>query len=258
MDDCTLYVVSHKKMEDEIPERTVIGVGGDRSIQGIYVYDNEGDNISEKNSNYCELTAIYWIWRHNKSKYVGIEHYRRQFLKNGRVISKSESEKILKKYDVIVTKKINLSFSVYQAYVKGNSEEELAITRNIISTKYPKYLKAFSKLSKTNKFCVCNMMITKKEVFDDYCKWLFDILFDLEKQIDISGRTERQKRMFGFLAERLLNVYLWGNKKLKVKHVKISEPILEHQTQKFSFVCEIKFLIKKLLNYRGNIDREIQ
>lgn len=28
-----------------------------------YVPDNTGYNISDKNPNYCELTALYWAWK---------------------------------------------------------------------------------------------------------------------------------------------------------------------------------------------------
>ena len=249
MKKCTLYVVTHKNI-NKIPERSIIGVGDNCNLITADFFDNQGDNISEKNKYFCELTAIYWIWKHDHSDYVGIEHYRRQFLYGNNLISKDEILSLLSRYDMIVSKNMNLSSSVYSAYANYNSEEELKIVRDIISRKYPEYLPAFDKMKYTNKFCVCNMMICNKSIFDDYCAWLFDILFDLEENIDISERTPTQQRMYGFLSERLLNVYIWKNKKLKIKHLEICEPKLERQTQKFSLVMECKFWVKFIINYK--------
>lgn len=47
----------------------------DLEIQG----DNTGDNISEKNPLYCELTGIYWLWKNTTADYKGLMHYRRIF-----------------------------------------------------------------------------------------------------------------------------------------------------------------------------------
>lgn len=64
------------------------------------------------------------------------------------------------------------------------------------------------------------MFVMKKELFDEYCAWLFDILFELEKRIDISRYDAYQARVFGFLGERLFNVWL-EKKKLKIKEIEV-------------------------------------
>ena len=250
MDKLTMFVVTHKELDTIIPERTVIGVGG-KELKSANYFDNTGENISTKNSQYCELTALYWIWKNYTTDYVGIEHYRRQFIENNELITKDSLQHKLEDFDVIVSKEINESSNVYHGYVCENSEEELLQIRDIIKNKYPNYLASFDYMKKTNRFCVCNMIVTKKEIFDNYCEWLFDILFTLEDRIDISNRTPKQKRMYGFLAERLLNVYLWKHRELKICNVKISEPPIKWPTQKFLISREIKYYIKKLINYEN-------
>ena len=63
-------------------------------------------------------------------------------------------------------------------------------------------------------------MFCKKKLFDSYCEWLFDILFEMEKYVDLTHLDEYQKRLYGFLSERLLNVWVKHNK-LKAKHLNI-------------------------------------
>ena len=78
-----MYVVSHKELKRRFPEkyRTIIVNANRNNVKGD-LYDNTGDNISQKNGSYCELTAIYWLWKNSSDKFVGIDHYRRFFMDN--------------------------------------------------------------------------------------------------------------------------------------------------------------------------------
>lgn len=84
--------------------------------------------------------------------------------------------------------------------------------KEIIRTDYPGYLSDFETVMKKQKVSLFNMIALDKESFDKYCEWLFSILFSAEKKIDITNRTSYQSRVFGFLAERLMNVWLYHNR----------------------------------------------
>ncbi len=42
-----------------------------------FVGDNTGENISDKNKYYCELSTQYWAWKNVEADYYGFCHYRR-------------------------------------------------------------------------------------------------------------------------------------------------------------------------------------
>lgn len=182
--------------------------------------DNSGKNISEKNKTFCELTALYWAWKNLENyKYIGLVHYRRYFsgleldLKGKKIASQSELLADLAIYDVIVAKKRNYYIeSVFNHYKNAHFVKDLDKTKEIIEQCFPDYLSAFNQVMKGRKLHLFNMFVMSRQHFMQYCEWLFVILFKLEKQIDISSYDDYQKRVFGFLAERLFNVWLVKNK----------------------------------------------
>ena len=103
--------------------------------------------------------------------------------------------------------------------------------------KYPEYIDAFDKVMSDRSFYAFNMFISRKELFDSYYKWLFDILFELESRIDISSYDDYNKRIFGFLSERLFNVWL-KYQDLKIKEIMVynSEEDFKKQNFKFKFI----------------------
>lgn len=196
------------------------------AIQG----DDTGDNISVKNGSFCELTALYWAWRNNffaESDYVGLVHYRRYFkgselrLKDQEIASENELLSYLVEYDVIVAKKRNYYIeTIYSHYKNAHYIKDLDLTREIIAQDFPDYCSAFDQVMSSSSLHLFNMFVMKKEYFEQYCNWLFAILFKLEKQIDVTDYDNYQKRVFGFLAERLFNVWLLKNN-LSKKELKV-------------------------------------
>lgn len=244
-----LYVVTHKSI-DAIPKgRECIGVGPNKSIQGVNIYDNVGINISEKNKTYCELTALYWIWKNLDNDFVGLEHYRRFFCFNSLIRNKpltvKKIEKILNKCDIILPKKISLRSSVFDHYKNSHCIEDLLICRNVIDRLYPSYLTDFDKCMRSKSISAYNMFICSKKIIDDYCEWLFPILFEAEKLIDISGRDQYQTRVFGFLSERLFNVWL-GHNKFKIYY---SMVLMPKETRLKSFTKKVVNKISKMFKF---------
>ena len=244
-----IFVAAHKVTEfPDNPLYVPIEVGAYNKEKFLKVTDNTLDNISEKNPHFCELTATYWILKNDKSDIVGLTHYRRYFFrkhtnKMSEVLKKKEIEAILKDYDIIVPIKTYLLKykNIKKAYCDIHKEHDFELCREIIQEKYPEYVEAFDKVSNSRSFYACNMFISSKKIFDEYYNWLFDILFELERRIDISNYDDYNKRIYGFLSERLFNVWLCY-KDLKIKempvynvHKKMIGQYLDYKLKKMIF-----------------------
>ena len=188
--------------------------------------DNTGDNISEKNDSYCELTAIYWAWKNLKDiDYIGLCHYRRYFdffkkhyqssitVKTNPLHTYKHSNKLLieklDNVDIALAKPISNPYNLFQDYASNHNGLDMKVIEKIIADLYPDYVNSFREIIYfNNNISPYNMFVMRWELFDNYCNWLFSILNRAEKDIDITSYNPYQKRIWGFIAERLLNVYV--------------------------------------------------
>ena len=186
-----------------------------------YIGDDTGENISERNPNFCELTGLYWAVHNVDADFIGIVHYRRYFAsrrhrfapKKQRVISGAELAEILQHTNVILPRERHYYIETnYTQYIHAHHKRDLTVTRSIIERKCPEYLPAYDMyMSKTHGHHF-NMFIMRRELLEHYSTWLFDILFELERELDISQYSENDKRVFGFVSERLLDAWLITNR----------------------------------------------
>lgn len=191
--------------------------------------DIPNDNISYKNHSYCELTGIYWLWKHCQDDNIGVCHYRRFFTKKkgwrndlSTIIDKNFTNSILAQYDIILPEihsfGVTVSHYLYNMY--GSLESIMSNTlRNIFVERYPDYLTVYDQVMNGYFSYTWNMMVANEKNFKNYCSWMFDILFEYEeklnKLIDFNNLSKNQQRLYGFVSERLLTI--WVNKnKLKV------------------------------------------
>lgn len=191
-----------------------------------YQRDDDGENISVKNPNYNELTAVYWAWKNLKNvDAIGLVHYRRFFFDSKpysleNVISIKKVNKLLQKYDVILPKKRNYYIETnYSHYIHAHHKEPLDRTREVIAKEYPNYLPAFDKVMGKRGAHMFNMLIMKRNAFESYCSFMFDVLGKLENSINISEYSVQEARVFGYISELLMDVWLYTN---LFTHVEIS------------------------------------
>jgi len=128
--------------------------------------------------------------------------------------------------------------SARENYLRCGYQEDLQITYNVLKEKYPEYLEIYDKVLDGNWSYLTNMLIAPKKIFDDYCEWLFDILFEVEKRTDITGYSIQEARIFGYISERLLTVWLLKNQYSVIeKHTVNTE-------EKLNYIKEIMIKLK--------------
>ena len=208
-----------------------IHVGAERNpviIDGA-VKDNEfEDNISAKNDIYCELTGYYHIWKHVKDvDIVGFCHYRRFFAHkrfsyhpNKNILSSSDIQSLLKDHDIILATPSSKRGARHGCFrTQGEIEEffPYRIMMPVIKELYPDYAEEFNQEFFINEMSFCNMLICRKELFDNYCRFLFDILFKVEENLKMKNIGGVAPREMGFFSEWLLNVWVRKNR-LKIAY----------------------------------------
>lgn len=219
-----IIIATHKKYNmptDKMYLPLHVGAEGKNDSNGNglnleYVRDNTGENISDLNSSFCELTGLYWAWKNLDADYIGLVHYRRHFCmkKKGKnnfanVLSFDELKPYLETVKIFVPNKRHYFIeTLYSHYAHTHYAVHLDETREIIAEKYPAYLSYFDVVMRKRSGYMFNMMIMENKYLNSYCEWLFNILFELKKRIDISELSAFQGRLYGRISEIIFNVWL--------------------------------------------------
>lgn len=246
----TIFIATHKmyKMPNNLIYKPVWG-GAEKSktYNNQFIGDNSGDNISNKNSCYNELSVLYWGWKNCVADVKGLAHYRRFIGKNkncneySNLLSASEIEQLLNKYDVIVPTKRKFYFmNTYNHYVlsqhemKETHKRDLDTLRDVIASLCPQYLPALQTVFNNSSAHMLNMFIMKDCLFNEYCEWLFSILAEMEKRIN-------RYRVLGAMGEFLLDVFIITK---KLNYVEM--PLIE--LEKTPFLKKVNGRLLRMLN----------
>ncbi len=223
-DKIRIYAMTHKRFDEsniDLYKPLFVGAAGKDNTYG-YLRDDEGDNISSKNCYYSELTGIYYIYKNvTDVDIIGTCHYRRYLVDdNDSLLNKEQIVGFLEEYDCITSKCLNLNYTYYYGFSENHKPYYLDETRKVISRIYPDYLEDYDRLVNDKGTFFGNIMIARRELFCNYCKWLFDILFELEDNIVIEEEDSYHRRIFGFISEFLW--YLWVvHNNIKAKELKV-------------------------------------
>ncbi|AEJ30696.1 DUF4422 domain-containing protein [Leuconostoc sp. C2] len=232
-----ILVAAHKQVPmptQSIYVPTQVGAALSAEHFDGFVQDNTGRNISSKNPYFNELTALYWARYNSDAEVIGLVHYRRFFSfsrqkNSAKILDESTIRALLSQKSVIVPKKrrywIESSESHYRHAHHGVA---LDVLREVIATKQPDYLTAYDYNMAQTWAHMFNMFIMPRAEYNDYIDWLFDILFAVEQkmQSDVVDWDAYEKRVYGFLSERLLDVWLEKN---HISYIEVPVVFMEKQ-----------------------------
>jgi len=181
------------------------------------IRDNDGENISGKNRNYCELTATYYAWKNCNAQYKGLCHYRRIFdiedEQLRKLLADNEDVDVILPYPTIHYPDIRSQHSLCI-----NNDDWNAMLQAIKEVA-PEYYDAYDEVFSDNYFYNYNMLIAKKEIFDDYCQFIFSVL-ERAEELTVPRGEDRADRFAGYMGENLTTLYFRKNKdKFKIVHV---------------------------------------
>ena len=265
MSGVKILVVCHKNtalLKSKILLPIQVGTAlGKEKLENMLA-DDTGENISEKNPMYCELTAQYWAWKNLEADYYGFFHYRRylnfsdrkykedrwgnvredalsEAMKKKYALSDDKIETLVRDYDLIISEEKNVvsmpgkAANVYEQYKYGDSLhiEDLECISAIVKEKYPDYAEDLDVYLKGKYTCFCNMYIMKKELFHEYMEWLFSILFEFEKRADMHDYSVEGRRTPGHLGERLLTLYYIHLKRTRNLKIKSLQTVIVFHTE---------------------------
>ena len=260
-----IYIACHKP--SELPANDLfkpIHVGSKNSkvqLPGL-VRDDEGDNISEKNPNYCEMTAQYWAWKHSDAEYIGLCHYRRflclsekQFTnytpdfrkqiyalsltpeteeKYG-LLDEEQMRRVIEANDIIVCtaqdlSKVNTPFGPQKTTLKHWTAHDMALINiddlkelfQIVKSDYPQIYKSMNEYLHGKYFYGFNTFIMRRDLFLEMCAFEFDVLEKLERRVDISQYNQQLSRIYGFMGEILFSSFVYYIQKTR-QEIRIKE-----------------------------------
>lgn len=269
-----ILVVAHKPdlvYKDDIFMPIQVGKANAKVDLG-FQSDDTGDNISTKNPNYCELTALYWAWKNlHDVEYIGLCHYRRYFdfsthgysmrwikKDNLEAFGKQNTKLLLSKVDkmskdeIILPRFWSVPHSVIEDFQTTVCWQDIEILMRVIRKLYPDYMPETEHYLLSNYRTGFNMFVMNRHLLNNYAQWLFSILEEVELHIKLSPYTV-YRRVFGYMGEWLLPIYCMHN------HLKISQTRVctvgnfERRTtygQKFvkNKLCNMEFLLYRRLN----------
>ncbi|EET61735.1 hypothetical protein BRYFOR_06418 [Marvinbryantia formatexigens DSM 14469] len=250
-----IIVATHKKYwmpDDAMYLPVFVGAEGKKEMLSAseefsgYAMDNDGENISELNAGFCELTGLYWAWKNLNTDYIGLVHYRRHFcMRRSKntfdcVLKYEDIRKLPGEIQIVVPKKRHYYIeTLYSHYKHTHYAAHLEETRKIICEKYPEYFRSYERVLRQSSGHMFNMMIMKRGLLDIYCTWLFPILFELKRRVHMPEHSEFQGRFYGRVSEILFNVWL---------DYQIKEGIV-----KKSDIKELSWIFMEKTNYRKKV-----
>lgn len=235
-----IYAISYGHYKGCYNDKVVIPIQAGSVLvdtDKIQIKDAGLINISDKNSTYNELTAIYCVWKNPdlQSPFVGVCHYRRFFVSAKgmdffflRLLRKIQLPKwLLKKtysyflskttatlldksndIDAIFPSKIKLKISLREHYCLFHDSTHYEAMMKVIKRDFSYLYDTAEKRSDSCSGYFFNMSILKQDLFNEYCHELFKFASLVEDELSYN-LPDKKSRYIGYLSERFSSFYFY-------------------------------------------------
>ncbi len=172
------------------------------------------------------------MWKNSSDTIVGLCHYRRFFTTGDekfayeKILTRDDALKILETHDMIVSR-LFYGVMTQREFVENDCGKQLAkigeaILRKHLLRVHPDYVDALDFVLDSKAVYKCNMFVTRREILDAYCKWLFAFILDATREVLLTTNLENlswtPRRLMSFLGERMLHVWLF-KQRLRLKEL---------------------------------------
>lgn len=252
--DIHIYVSYHKpfmKIEDQcfIPIQTGRAIAAEELDM---IGDNTGENISHLNPAFSELVSQYWAWKNDRSDcdYIGFLHYRRYLnfnksqyyqLDNKDIairefgLNQKDIEEAIAGYDFILPSAIgvgNMYRNTCNPFGPAFADKLIATMKAV----KPEYSNAIDRFYNSSTAYLYNLYIMKKELYDEFCEFMFGTLLSLREEIGLTPPISEFPRFFGYTAEQFINIYMdYLKEKRDIKILTLSTVKIEEIGDKYQF-----------------------
>ena len=206
----SIYDMPLKREYHLTTDEVILQVGASLTDQRLYegiLTDCMGDNISNRNQQFCELTGLYWIWKYAKEDYIGLVHYRRHFILPHDWVQRMEDNEL----NVILPVPLYVAPSIAENYKSRHIASDWDFLMEYFKVYLPEEYESVKDFFDGNLYSPCNMLGARRETLDQLCTWLFPIL----DAVVANGGTKEDNYMNrypGFISERLITYFFEGRR----------------------------------------------
>ena len=178
--------------------------------------DNKGENISEKNGNYSELSGLYWVWRNKLSvrgcaegedgQYYGLGQYRRMLEFSEDDLLRLRDNEV----DAVLPYPMPYEPNIHAHHERYLREKDWKALLTALRELEPEYADAFHSVLEQQYLYNYNVILARKPVLREYCDWLFPIL-ERTEELSVPKGCERADRYIGYMGETLETLYFIKN-----------------------------------------------
>lgn len=170
------------------------------------ITDDSGMNISNRNRDYSEGSALYWIWKNTSGQnYIGFFQYGRYFVSDAECMREFLDYDLITTIPTIMTKGMKPFFTEFYLL-----DSDWKLMGDGIRLFGEDYYQTFLKYQVSRFYFSSNVFCAKRSIFDELCTFVFSVTEYVDK-VYRDRMIIREDRFMGYIIENLVSIYIMHN-----------------------------------------------